>query len=118
MRAGDLRRRVTIQTRDTAQDAYGGQVVTWTDYLTGVPADVQALSGRELFAAQTMVTEVTHLITIRYTSLLADPKAVAAMRVVYVNGSVTRYFNISAVTNIDERNKQIDLMCSEGLNNG
>ena len=118
MRAGDLRRRVTIQTRDTTQDAYGQQVTTWTDYLTGVPADIQALSGRELLAAQAMVAEVSHQITVRYTSLLADPIKVAAMRVVYVNASVTRYFNISAAMNVDERNKQIDLLCSEGLNNG
>jgi SPP1 family predicted phage head-tail adaptor len=118
MRAGDLRRRVTFQTRDTTQDAFGGQVTTWTDYLTGVPADIQSLTGSELLAAQAMASVVTHQITVRYTDLLADQKAVAAMRVVYVNASVTRYFNVSAAMNVDERNRQIQLLCAEGLNLG
>jgi SPP1 family predicted phage head-tail adaptor len=118
MRAGDLRRRVSIQTRNTVQDAYGQQVVVWTDYLTGIPSMIEALSGREIIAAQAISVDVTHQITIRYSSLLADPVAVAAMRVVYVNAGITRYFNISAAMNFDERNKMIVLLAAEGLNLG
>lgn len=118
MRIGDLRRRVSIQTRGTTLDSYGQQLTTWADLLTGVPAAIQALSGRELLAAQAINTEVSHIITVRYAAALADPKAVAAMRVVYVNEGVTRLFNISAAMNLDERNRQIDLLCAEGLNNG
>jgi SPP1 family predicted phage head-tail adaptor len=115
MRAGDLRRRISIQTRDVTQDAIGQQAVTWTDYLTGVPADIQALSGRELFVAQSAESLVTHTIVVRFTSLLADPVKVAGMRAVYVNAGVTRYFNLTAAINVDERNRQIELLASEGL---
>ena len=118
MRAGDLRRRVSIQARNSTQDAYGQQVVVWTDYMTSVPANIQALGGREIIAAQAINVDVTHQITVRYSSLLADPVAVAAMRVVYVNASITRYFNISAAMNVDERNKTVELLASEGLNLG
>lgn len=118
MRASNLRRRVTIQTHDTSVDAIGQPVLTWSDYLTGVPADIEALAGRELIAAKTTAAEVTHRITVRYASALADPVAVAAMRAVYVNAGVTRYFNIRAAMNMDERNRQIDLLCAEGPNNG
>lgn len=118
MRAGDLRRRVSVQTRNGTQDAYGQQVTVWTDYMLGVPSTIEALSGREIIAAQAISVDVTHQITVRYSSLLADPVAVAAMRLVYVNAGVTRYFNISAAMNVDERNKTIVLLASEGLNLG
>lgn len=115
MRGGDLRRRISIQTRSTAQDALGQQSVTWADYMTSVPADIQALSGRELFLAQSAASEVTHKIIVRYSSLLADPLKVAGMRAVYVNDGVTRYFSITACTNVDERNTQIEMLAAEGL---
>jgi len=113
MRAGDLRRRVTLQSRSTTQDAYGGQVNTWSD-LVVMWADIAALTGRELEAAKAVQTEVTHHVTVRYQSIFADPKAVAAMRIVYNN----RYFNIHACLNVDERNREINLLCSEGMNEG
>jgi SPP1 family predicted phage head-tail adaptor len=115
MRAGDLRRRISIQTRGVTQDAAGQQVVTWTDYLTNVPADVQSLTGRELFIAQSAESEVTHTIVVRYTDLLADPVKVAGMRAVYVNGGVTRYFDLKAAMNVDERNRTLQFLASEGL---
>lgn len=118
MLAGTLRKRVTLQTRSTVTDAYGGQTTAWTNYLTGIPADIQSLSGRELLAAQAVQSETSHMIVMRYSPMLADSMKVAAMRVVYVNAGVTRYFNISSCLNEDERNRQITLMASEGLNVG
>jgi SPP1 family predicted phage head-tail adaptor len=115
MRAGDLRRRISIQSRSATQDAAGQQVTTWSDYMTGVPADIQALSGRELLIAQSAQSQVTHTITVRYTVLLADPIKVGGMRAVYVNGGVTRYFDIAGALNVDERNKTIEMSCAEGL---
>ncbi|MDN8617870.1 phage head closure protein [Variovorax ginsengisoli] len=118
MRAGALRRRVDLQTRAKARDAYGQQSSIWTDSMTGVPADIQSLTGRAREAAQAVYTEVTHLIVLRYSDLLADPVKVATMRAVYRNGSVARYFNIGAAINVDERNREINLYVSEGLNDG
>jgi SPP1 family predicted phage head-tail adaptor len=113
MQAGLLRKRVTLQRRDVAVDSYGGQVTSWTDIAT-VSAEITPLSGRELFAAQAVQSEVSHRITVRYQPLLANPQTVAAMRAVY-NG---RFFNIHASVNDEERNRQITLFASEGLNNG
>ena len=118
MRAGDLRRRVLIQIHSTTQDTFGQQVTTWTDWLTNVPADIQPLSGRELIAAQAVNAEVTHMIVIRYHPQMADPIKVAAMRVIYVNAGVTRYFNVASSINEDEKNRTINLMATEGLNRG
>lgn len=118
MRAGDLRRRITIQSRDMTQDAAGQQALTWTDYLAGVPCDIQPLIGRELFAAQAAQSEATHTLILRYTDLLADPIKVAGMRAVYVNAGITRYFNLTASLDVDERNRQITVVASEGLKFG
>ena len=114
MRASDLRRRVTIQVRSTTKTTTGQQVIAWTPLLTSVPADIQSLTGREMIASQAVNTEVTHLICVRYHALLADPVAVAAMRVLYG----TRIFEISGALNIDERNREIQLMAAEGLTQG
>ena len=113
MRAGLLRKRIVLQQRDVTVDSYGGQVNTWADVAT-VYAEIMPLSGRELFSAQAVQSEVSHRITVRYRSELANPKTVAGMRAVYSG----RVFNISASINEDERNRQITLMASEGLNNG
>lgn len=116
MRAGDLRRKILLQLRTVTQDTFGQQQIAWTDVLTNVPADIQSLSGRELEAARAINAEVTHEIVIRWHPLLADPIKVAAMRVIYVANDVTRYFNVLASMNVDERNRQITLMAAEGLN--
>ncbi len=113
MRAGNLRRQVTLQSRRITQDSYGTQSTVWDDVAT-LWAGISALSGRELLAAQAIQTEITHEITVRYSSLFADPKTVAAMRFVYNN----RIFNIHDCRNTDEKNWEILMLCSEGLNQG
>ena len=113
LRAGALGQRITLQQRTLAQDATGGQLATWTDVAT-VWAEVVPLSGRELIAAQAVASETSHQITLRWQPVFADPKTVAALRVVY-NG---RLFNINAAINEDERNRMLTLLVSEGMNEG
>lgn len=113
MRAGLLRSRVTLQQKSTTPDAYGQPAETWSTVAT-VWAYIEPLTGREPFLAKAPHTEISHQIVTRYQSLFADPLAVAALRAVY-NG---RNFNILACLNTDERNSEIRLLCSEGLNTG
>ena len=113
LRAGALGQRITLQQRSMAQDATGGQLATWSDVAT-VWAEVTPLSGRELIAAQAVASETSHQITMRWQPAFADPKAVAAMRVV-MNG---RHFNINASINEDERNHTLTLLVAEGVNDG
>jgi SPP1 family predicted phage head-tail adaptor len=116
MRAGTLTRLVTFQALGASPDSYGGQpsaAGTWTD-VKSVYAAIEPLSGRELLAAQQLSIDVTHRITVRYDAALADPRIVAAMRVVYG----ARYFNVRAAMNIDEGNRVIELAATEGLKDG
>lgn len=108
MRAGTLRRRITIQQRSTTKDSYGQQAVTWTDYIS-CWADIQPASGRELVAAQAQQYEISHTVLIRYRTGI-----VPTMRVVY-QGTV---YNILAIIDPDMRHESLMLSCSEGLTNG
>ena len=113
MRIGALGQRITLQKRSVAQDATGGQRATWTDVAT-VWAEVVPLTGRELIAAQAVTSETSHQITLRWQPAFADPKTIAALRVVF-NG---RHFNINAAINEDERNRMLTLLVTEGMNEG
>lgn len=113
VRSGTLRKRLTFQTRTQEQDSLGQQENAWTDAFT-CWGEIAPLSGRELLAAAAVQAALTHTVTVRYRPELANPRAVAAMRIRYG----TRVFNIHASMNEDERNRLVTLSVEEGLNNG
>ncbi|HUX23222.1 MAG TPA: phage head closure protein [Burkholderiales bacterium] len=113
IRSGDLRHRISFQSRQVGQDAAGQPVDVWTTAFTSW-ADIAPLNGRALMSAQVMQSAVTHEITMRYRSELASPIAVANMRILFG----TRVFNIHASMNQDERNRTVILQAEEGLNDG
>ena len=117
IRAGELHRRITLQTRSVVVDTFGGQSTTWID-LTTVWANIQSLTDRELMASQAVQSSVTHEITIRYQVQFADPKVVAAMRATLLKDGVTRIFNIHGARDDGERRELLILSAEEGLNNG
>jgi SPP1 family predicted phage head-tail adaptor len=111
--AGTLRKRITLQQQSSSVDTYGQQISTWTDVAT-VWASIEPSVGRELMAAQAVNLAQPTTITIRWQTLFANPRAVAAMRAVY-NG---RIFAIHSVENESEQNTVLTLIASEGLNDG
>lgn len=113
MRSSALNRRITIQQRGTAQDEFGAQVNTWTE-IGSLWASIEPLNGRELIAAQAVQSEISHRITIRYQPQFSNPKHVATMRIMYKD----RIFNIYAAMNIAEGNRMIDILATEGVNEG
>jgi SPP1 family predicted phage head-tail adaptor len=113
MRAGTLTRSIDIQQRSTGKDSFGGQVQTWTT-LKSVYAGIEALTGSEKLAAMSYSTDVSHRVTVRYDAIFLDPRVVATYRIQYG----TRIFNIEAPLNVDEANRMIEMICSEGMNLG
>jgi SPP1 family predicted phage head-tail adaptor len=111
--AGALRKRITIQQRTTSQDAFGQQQTTWTDLAT-VWAHIESLSGGQLAKAQSIYSETTHQVTVRWQSIFNDIKKVGSYRILYG----TRIFDIGGDLNVDERNRVVELLCKEGLNDG
>ena len=108
VRAGDLKRRITIQQRSASVDTFGQQLVTWSNLLTSW-AEIQPTSGREMVSAEAQQFEISHQITIRYRSTITP-----AMRVLYEG----RVFEIMSVLDQDTQHRRLTLMCSEGPTQG
>ena len=103
MRAGDLRHSVVIQKEYSTRDSYGAETPEWVDFAT-VWAGISPIRGREYFAAQTVNADVDTKIIIRHLQEL-EPK----MRMKYGE----RIFEIVSVINVEEKNREVHLMCKE-----
>lgn len=98
---GELNKRVWLQNPVT--NAAGE--ATWQNSLGNkVWANIQPLTGREIFQAQQVYPEADTLITIRYRL-----NVTTAMRVLYG----TRTYDIKDVNDVEERHRRIDLTCVE-----
>lgn len=111
--AGKLRRRVAFQARSSGKDTYGAATQLWATVATCWAA-IEPLSARERAVAAQTLGEVSHQITVRYQPFMADPVAVAAMRIQYG----ARLFNVGGAINHDERNQVVTILATEGVNNG
>ncbi|MGH3850698.1 MAG: phage head closure protein, partial [Pseudonocardiaceae bacterium] len=66
MRAGTLCHLVTIQTPSpVGRSSYGDEVMVWVD-IAQRSAAIEPLQGRELWAAQQIVAQISHRIRMRY----------------------------------------------------
>jgi len=113
MRAGELRKRIQLQQRSSAQDAWGQQVVGWTTVLT-TWADIQPVSGLQLERSRSIYNLTSHQVTLRWRPILEDVRQVGSFRVLYAG----RIFDVGASLNREERNREVMLLCSEGVNEG
>lgn len=105
---GRKRSRVVFQRRGTGTDSYGAPVETWTPLHT-CWASITPLRGRDFLAAQQVQAEVTHRIFVNYNATTAGitPKD----RVVLG----TRNFDIEAILNVDELDRELELMAIERI---
>ncbi|MBD1373717.1 phage head closure protein [Hazenella sp. IB182357] len=98
-----LRRRVTIQKSTKIKNSEGAFTTVWTDVAT-IWAGIKPLRGREYFQAAAVQAENTVRFHIRYRKGI-EP----AMRILYDS----RIFDIQSVIDVNERHKEIELMCKE-----
>lgn len=105
MRAGSLRHRLTLEEATEAHNSRGEPIHTWGE-VANVWAEIVPLSGREGFAAAQMYASATHRIRIRYRA-----GVVPKMR--FTKG--VRVFEIDAVLNTDERNREMICIATERL---
>ena len=105
MEAGSLRKRITIQKKSVAKNSYGEEVITWVTHCQAW-AQIEPLSGREFLEARQIQAEGMVRFTLRYQDGI-----VPEMRVLFG----TRTFNIQSVIHVEERGREIQLMCVEQL---
>jgi SPP1 family predicted phage head-tail adaptor len=107
--AGKLNRRVELQSKAVTRDAMGGETIAWATRMI-ISANVSALSGRALIAAQQSQSEVTAEITIR---TLAAPGLADDWRVKEGADIYTLHAIIPSNDRVDAK-----LLVSKGLGNG
>jgi SPP1 family predicted phage head-tail adaptor len=108
MRAGRLKHTVILQQPAGSQDSVGERTTTWGDTVT-VHAAIEPLRASEVFAGRQQQGSSTHRIQIRYSAAVAGIDN--SWRVKYG----TRIFTIDGPPrNIQERNRTLELICTEG----
>lgn len=109
MQAGKLRQRLTIQRRIETQNSTGEVEQRYEDWQT-VWGSIEPISGREYFSAQQIQSDITTRIRLRY-----QPGITPKMRIAHVIGAGSptqfQYFDIESVLHINQRNREIVLMC-------
>lgn len=109
MQAGKLRHRVIFEKNAGLKDAAGSRKPIWVDVCT-VNAEIKPLSAREVLASKAVMSDVSVKIIIRYRSDITS-----AMRIKYKD---TIYSIVGEPINTDMRNRELQIMCSVGLNKG
>ena len=105
MRAGRLRHRLVLQSKTYTANAYGEQVVTWSDETT-VWGAIEPLSGKEFFAQAEIQSEARVRIVIRYNASIDTTWRVKS-------GGL--YYDIVEVINHDMCDRMITIMAREGV---
>lgn len=105
LRAGKLRKRITIEVVSQTVSDDGQPLETWTTFAVRW-ASVEPIetSGREYLQAQAIQADVTHVVTLRYLAGVT-PKH----RVNWDN----RTLEIQSTANIEERGRMLILYCRE-----
>lgn len=113
MRAGRLRRLLTLQQPTETRGASGGVSTAFADVAT-VWGAVEPLTTKELLSAGQVSGEITHRVVIRWKKGITD-----AWRIKDVTASPALIYSIHGPPmNINSKNQQMTLMCSEGIDNG
>ena len=106
MQAGKLRHRVTLQRLTGDRGPAGGVNDAWADI--GIRwASVRPLTGREWTAAAAANTQVSHDVMLRHDSLTTT--LTPRDRLIFES----RIFDIQAAIDVEERGREIRLMCVE-----
>lgn len=108
--AGQLRHHIRISEPTNSEDANGYINAGAQSPIATVWGRIEALTGRELYAAQQKVAQVTHRITIRYM-----PGLTSNMNVWFDDPGtgLVRQFQIEAIENPDEIPHALFLLCLE-----
>ena len=103
MKVGDLNKRITVQTATRTADGLGGFTEVWANTFKAWAA-IWPVSAVEQVRNQSISTEISHRIRMRYRSGVTT-----AQRIKF--GS--RYFNIAAVINPNEKDEMLDIIAKE-----
>lgn len=103
---GELRHPVVIQMPSAAPSSMGASVnpASWTN-VRSTQAAIYTAGGKETNQAAQLVSEVSHVVKVRWTADVLK----AGYRVAFG----ARYFTVLYIENVLERNRVLNLYCKE-----
>jgi len=104
MRAGILNKVVSIQKSTPITNRLGEQIEHWNDVFVDVYASINPLKQNEQLEGKQIVASSTHNIIIRFVAPIS-PK----YRIKFGD----RIFTIDSILNVGERDKTLNLICTE-----
>ncbi len=108
-----LRHQVQIQAKSTTTTGTGSPQSSWMT-VRSPWASIDTVHSREGFQSGEFSSEVTHIITLRWSPTLIAP----GMQVLFTEQAGTVHtYTVQAVDNVKMRNVQLNLMCIE-INGG
>lgn len=108
IQAGKYRQVVTIQSRTETQDVHGGTVYAWT-YVATVRAKIRPLRGRELISAQAEQSEASVMFYMRHRADIDTSSRLVC------DG---KYYDITAVVDVDYRHRELEISAKTGTSEG
>lgn len=112
MRAGRLRHRLVLQQPVTSRDADTNEKITvWTTVAT-VWGGIEPIKGKERVSAQELDAAYDVRLPMRYSS------EISGMDATWRATSGGRVYAFQSVINMDERNREIEVLASEGVQDG
>ena len=100
-----------VQQQTSTQDTFGQQQQTWATVYTAW-ASISVQNSQLQYSTAEFVSKVTHRITMRWTSSIV---ILPNMRIVYTEPTtnVVHTYNVEALMNPDQRNRQMVVLCYE-----
>ena len=114
MQAGDLRDRVTLQTRTETSDGHDGFTETWTTVRSRISARVQPLEGRDLERARQIDPRASHQVTLRFWAAYGTNLAGGRAQIVWHDGDLgDRTLEIVEPAREVDRRVSLAMICKE-----
>lgn len=104
-RIGELRHYIEVWAFTVTEDVIGNQIVIWKK-AGGAWAIIEPLGGEERLVASIVRAETTHKVTMRHLAGITPANQL-------IFGS--RIFEIESILNVEEKNREMVLMCKEKI---
>ncbi|QNQ19416.1 phage head closure protein [Kosakonia sp. SMBL-WEM22] len=111
MEPGRFRHRVTIQNSTKGRTPSGQPVEEWHDIAVGCPAEIKAISGRELIASGAEKAEATVRVWMRFRSDIT-----AASRLLCTSGPLKGVIlDVSGTPVPNSNGTRLEILCKQGV---
>jgi SPP1 family predicted phage head-tail adaptor len=108
MQKSSRRHLVIVQQKTPATDQDGGQIFTWSEFAKAW-ARIRMLRGRDFIAASAAHNEMIGVFNIAYRAGVTQD-----MRISYDG----KYYDITAVVDVNEQRRELDIMVRTGASEG